>query len=582
MQPWVGRLGMTLLHFLWQGAIVAAIYAAARRWGARALDANGRYLLACSALTAMAIAPAVTWILLRGPSPESVAVSFAEPISSAQIEPARSIALSLPADADSTVPGPFFFWVVAFWLIGATAFSLRMLAGGIFAERLRSSMVRPAPAEWQVVLDRLKARICVSRPVRLLVSGRVQAPAVIGWLRPIVLAPVGALAGLPAAQVEALLLHELAHIRRHDYLIHILQSAVEAVFFYHPAVWWISGHMRAERELCCDDIAVSVTGDAVVYARALAEFDSARWVQPTVMAANGGLLADRIGRLLGRPSMSRRPPCGPGTAATLILLAIGTCVVFAQSNVRPPFTQAPSLPAFDAVSVKPFVPTGPWRRIPQVNPKRLYIEGCTPMEMIVYAYGINYNQLDRLPDWAQRQYFQVVGVTDEPTTHDQMLLMLRRVLAERFQFAFTDTDAMQPVDALVVSPRGLKMKPSTSDSDCGHGVITFDRMKGVKLPPNSMVPFAGCTVAELVKSFNALRRQSGRPVIDKTGLTGQYSMLIWQRRDECQELPGGGNHCDNVETFEDAVKRELGLELVKATARYRVLHTTKITQPSAN
>ena len=77
------------------------------------------------------------------------------------------------------------------------------------------------------------------------------------------LVPVGALAGLPAAQIEALLLHELAHIRRHDYLVHILQSAVEAVFFYHPAVWWISGHMRAERELCCDDIAVSITGDAV-------------------------------------------------------------------------------------------------------------------------------------------------------------------------------------------------------------------------------------------------------------------------------------------------------------------------------
>ena len=125
-------------------------------------------------------------------------------------------------------------------------------------------MVRPAPAEWQRILDRLKTRISVSRPVRLLVSGLLQAPAAIGWLRPIVLVPAGALAGLPAAQIEALLLHELAHIRRHDYLVHILQSAVEAVFFYHPAVWWISGHMRAERELCCDDIAVSITGDAVV------------------------------------------------------------------------------------------------------------------------------------------------------------------------------------------------------------------------------------------------------------------------------------------------------------------------------
>ena len=233
------------------------------------------------------------------------------------------------------MPGPFLSWVVAFWLTGATAFSLRLLGGWILAERLRSRMVRPASAEWQRTLDRLKTRISVSRPVRLLVSGLLQAPAAIGWLRPIVLVPAGALAGLPAAQIEALLLHELAHIRRHDYLVHILQSAVEAVFFYHPAVWWISGHMRAERELCCDDIAVSITGDAVIYARALAEFDSARWIQPTVMAANGGSLADRIARLLGQPSTSRRASCGPGTAPALILLAIGAWAVFAQPTVRP-------------------------------------------------------------------------------------------------------------------------------------------------------------------------------------------------------------------------------------------------------
>jgi uncharacterized protein (TIGR03435 family) len=268
-------------------------------------------------------------------------------------------------------------------------------------------------------------------------------------------------------------------------------------------------------------------------------------------------------------------------------LFFGSFVVFAGGTTlcaQAPvgFEVASSLSAFGAVSVKPFVPTGPWRRTPQVNPKRLYIEGCSPMEMIVFAYGINYNQLDRLPDWAQRQYFRVEGVTDKPTTRDQMLLMLRRVLAEHFQFAFTETDAMQPVDALVVSPKGLKMKPSTSESDCGHGVITFDRVKAAKLPPNSSVGFAGCTVTELVEIFNTQRRLSaGRPVIDKTGLTGQYSMLIWQRRDECQDLAGGGQHCTE-EPFEDAVKRELGLELVKTTARYRVLHTTKIAPPSAN
>ena len=137
--------------------------------------------------------------------------------------------------------------------------------------RLRSRLVRPAPSEWQQALDRLKTRIRVSRPVRLLVSSLVQAPAVVGWLRPVVLVPVGALAGLPAEQIEALLVHELAHIRRHDYLVNVLQSVVEALLFYHPAVWWVSGHIRTEREQCCDDVAVSVSGDVLTYARALAE-----------------------------------------------------------------------------------------------------------------------------------------------------------------------------------------------------------------------------------------------------------------------------------------------------------------------
>src|SRR5207244_9766023 len=115
-RPWVERLGMTLLHFLWQGAIIVTIYAyaAARKWGARTLGPNGRYFLACAALTAMAITPVVTWMLLRGPSPESVAVTFTAPLSAARIEPTRFLSLALPADADRVTPAPFLSWVVAF------------------------------------------------------------------------------------------------------------------------------------------------------------------------------------------------------------------------------------------------------------------------------------------------------------------------------------------------------------------------------------------------------------------------------------------------------------------------------------
>ena len=207
----------------------------------------------------------------------------------------------------------FLLWVVMVWLAGAVVFWVRLAGGWVVAARMRSMLVRRAPPEWQEILRRLGARIGLSRPVRLLVSALVQVPTVVGWLRPVVLVPVGALSGLPAEHLEALLLHELAHIRRHDYLVNILQSVAEALLFYHPAVWWVSGHIRAERELCCDDVAVSVSGDALTYARALAQLESYRPAHlSAAVAANGGSLSDRIARLLGqsRPAVRQRSGTG--------------------------------------------------------------------------------------------------------------------------------------------------------------------------------------------------------------------------------------------------------------------------------
>src|ERR1017187_9214042 len=118
-----------------------------------------------------------------------------------------------------------------------------------------------AGALWQGRGERLAARMRVSRPVTLLESCLAEVPVVMGYLRPVILMPVGLMTGLPAEQIEAILLHELAHIRRHDYLVNLLQIVVEGLVFYHPAVWWISSVMRAERENCCDDLVVATQGD---------------------------------------------------------------------------------------------------------------------------------------------------------------------------------------------------------------------------------------------------------------------------------------------------------------------------------
>ena len=290
-QPWTERLGWTLLHFLWQGILVAALYALARALAGGRISARGRYAIACASLLAMTVAPALTYWWL-GNSGQAARIGDLTDWGARQLAP--GVAYSPVTDPwQQAMPG-----IVMAWFAGAAACSLRLLMGFISAAALRRSRQAPVPTEWQQTLDRLIERMHVSRSVRLLATDRVDSPSVIGWLRPVILAPVGVLCGLAPEQVEALLAHELAHVLRHDYLVNVLQGIAESLLFYHPAVWWISNQIRAEREHCCDDLAVAASGDVLVYARALAELESMR---PThfkaALSANDGSLLRRIQRL---------------------------------------------------------------------------------------------------------------------------------------------------------------------------------------------------------------------------------------------------------------------------------------------
>jgi uncharacterized protein (TIGR03435 family) len=601
-QPWVERLGLTLLHFVWQGAIVVAMYTVARRWGARTLGPGGRYFLACAALTAMAIVPIATWMLLPGPARESAAVTFTAPLSAPRHESVRFMPLLLPAEAYAALPGQFrpgqfrpghfLPWVVGFWLIGASAFSLRLLGGWILAERLRYRMVCAASLEWQRTLDRLKARIAVARPVRLLVSGLLEAPAAIGWFRPIVLVPAGALAGPPSAPLEALLLHELAHIRRCDYLVHILQSVVESVLFYHPGVWWISGHMRTERELCCDDIAVSITGDAVGYARALAEFDSARFIQRVVVAANGGSVADRIARLLGQSSTSRRASGGTAIAPALILLTIGAWAVFAQPAARP---------QFEVASIKPSVS----QRVMNVRPLPGRLTADATLQILMqYAYGVW--KIVGGPNWLTSSRYQIDATADAAASRDQMFLMLQSLLEDRFHLKTHRDTKDLPVFALVPNRGSLKLPPpkegvcvdsamdapaewagagrmaapgegQPTKSRCGSAVVALGprgaEMKGGKI-----------AMPELVRTLSMLL---GRSVIDQTGFTGLFDLqLDFVPDDTTPSMPppppnSGISDITGV-SIAQALQQQLGLRLQSTKGPVQVIVVDQAEPPSVN
>jgi len=193
---------------------------------------------------------------------------------------------------------------------------------------MKSHGTSPVEDGWDVIATRLSRRLHIARTVRLLRSTLVEVPTVIGWMKPVILLPASALSGLNPHQLEAILAHELAHIRRHDYLVNLLQTVVETLLFYHPAVWWLSRRIRAERENCCDDLAVNLCGDPFTYAQALADLEELRGPDRRfVMAADGGSLVQRVRRVLGAPSHEGRAPGWLAASASVLVLvgiALGT------------------------------------------------------------------------------------------------------------------------------------------------------------------------------------------------------------------------------------------------------------------
>ncbi len=277
---------------------------------------EARYAASGAALAAMAAAPVVTFVLVgRALAAASPALASAAP------HVPRP-----PTAADAATVA-----VAAAWGAGVLVMLVR-LAGGALRVRAMVGRGTALPAAWQTLAQQLAARLGVQRPVRVLGSLDVEVPIALGWLRPAVLLPAALALDLPTPAVEALLAHELAHVRRHDWVLNVIQSAVEALLFYHPAVWWVSARVRAEREHCCDDVVVALTGDALGYARALFALESTRTEAAALgVAATGGSLMDRIERIVARTAAPHAPRVGLGhTLAVAAALLAGATAPLAS------------------------------------------------------------------------------------------------------------------------------------------------------------------------------------------------------------------------------------------------------------
>jgi len=336
----IEKLGWVLVHFVWQGAAVAAIMAVVLRL-AQKRSAPVRYLIGCAAMAAIVVIPVVTFCVVDAGTAadagagqvieaESVNTGAASavvvqevvevepaPRLEADVESEPGLAQKLEENLEAALP-----YIVAGWLLGILLMSTWHLGGWAKLQRLRRRMVREVEPGFKAKAQRLSAALGLSRAVAVMESALVEVPAAVGWLKPVILLPTSALTGLDPNQIEAILAHELAHIKRHDYLVNMLQTAVEVLGFYHPAVWWVSHRIRAERENCCDDAAVRLCGDRVRYVKALASMEEIRGHQAALaVAASGSNLLDRVRRLIGKDEPDEKRVSWLGSILAIVLVA---------------------------------------------------------------------------------------------------------------------------------------------------------------------------------------------------------------------------------------------------------------------
>lgn len=370
-QPVMRALGVALAGFVWQGAAIAlGVHALLACMGRR--PARARYAVACLGLLTMALLPVATfWSMLAStpsgaaPAPGALSESVLTGVTEA------ALATWVGAWLEEARP-----WLLSAWVCGVLVLSLRTVLAWRQVQELAWEGTRRPGERVMLALARVMERTGVTRPVRLLESAAIEVPTVVGWWRPIILLPASALTGLSVWQLEAVLAHELAHIRRHDYLVNLLQALVETALFYHPAVWWLSALIREEREHCADDVAVESCGDAWLYSRTLAHLEQLRASAPVLaVAANGGSLLLRIQRLLAVPErgVSLHPWRLAGSlAAALLVVVLGAALPAQATGATPepsaPRAQAPltseELPPFGPGMTRPQKLSGDIPRIP--------------------------------------------------------------------------------------------------------------------------------------------------------------------------------------------------------------------------
>ncbi|TAH39840.1 MAG: TonB family protein [Dokdonella sp.] len=323
LMSWIQVLGWSLLHFLWQGALIGVLYALTRMLVPRE-QANLRYAAGLIAMGALAVCVPLTIVVMSADIP-AVALATTDAIAL----PALTLASNVDATQSASLWSELLPWLVLSWMAGVVFMIGRAVRQWRALERVATHLAW-RHVELEDLLAGVARRFGPMAAVRILVSGHIDTPTLIGWFKPVILMPLAVVTGFPRQQLGLILAHELGHLRRYDHLVNLAQTVVETLLFYHPVVHWISREVRHEREICCDNLVLRLTrGEPREYARTLAALENVRQVTPQLaVAASGGMLLDRVRRILGAypahksAHRSRRGPWVAGIASLGLVIAI--------------------------------------------------------------------------------------------------------------------------------------------------------------------------------------------------------------------------------------------------------------------
>jgi uncharacterized protein (TIGR03435 family) len=635
MSPLIDVAGWTLVHFVWQGAIIALLAGAALRL-LRSASSQTRYVVGCAALAAMLASPIITVRLITASEPTATAIEASRSAPAANVAAATSALRAFVVPATDTLErrsqhtgfDAFLPVAVTMWLVGVAFLLVRLAGGWWHVRRLHRTSLAMTASRWQAASERIASHLHLGCGVHVVDSPLVDTPAAIGWLRPVIVLPIAALANLAPAQVNAILAHELAHIRRHDFIVNLLQTVAETLLFYHPAVWWVSARIRTEREHCCDEVAVEVCGDAAGYAAALAELETWRTGRTTLaLAATGGSLLERVRRLLGVSSDDApRSFSGMTMAAALVVLFLVVVRVQYLPAAQPPPTGADAgnrrgfgprdlnkFLGFELLPGPPHYPTDDprgavaWQVAIEHPSGRMAFHGFTGRGLIRYAYDLRDSPVVDGPSWIDTQSFELTATTEVALTEDETRAALRRFLEDRFKLVAHHATRDFPVYALVktnvAGAPGPNLRRSTSDCDDAEALRAASAAGAALRGSNTRSDIAGpfrrrsgsllfcgvensihglladkVTMAELARGMKQhLSPMVNREIVDRTGLAGTFDVTLnlglLPAAAVLTRHPAAGLLLEplGVHSIFTALPVQLGLRLDDATATYDVL-----------